>query len=146
MVARDEFSNRSSAAAVDTVNFENWLRFFYAFLMKFAGAYEAILVPQPLVGETAALVQEETLMKIWIMKMMITKCLSPIRRGNAMTTFTDQDSVISSSRLGRHLPGWYHQTSVKGHHLKDQIEISQEEEVKVGEAVGESQLYLKNQL
>ena len=54
MLARDEFSSRSSAAAVDTVNFENWLRFFYAFLMKFAGAYEAILVPQPPVGETAA--------------------------------------------------------------------------------------------
>jgi len=47
-------NNRSSASAVDTVNFENWLRFFYAFLMKFAGAYEAILVPQPPVGETAA--------------------------------------------------------------------------------------------
>ena len=44
MLARDEFSSRSSAAAVDTVNFENWLRFCYAFLMKFAGAYEATLV------------------------------------------------------------------------------------------------------
>jgi len=85
-----------------------------------------------------ALVQEETLIK-----MMITKYRRPIRRGNVMTTSTDQDSRV---RLGRHLPGWYHRTLVKGHHLGDQIELSQEEEVKAGEAVGESQLYLKNQL
>ena len=54
-----------------------------------------------------ALVQEETLMMILIMKMMITKYRRPIRRGNVMTTSTDQDSRV---RLGRHLPGWYHRT------------------------------------
>ena len=77
-----------------------------------------------------ALVQEETLMKILIMKMMITKYRSPIGRGNVMTTSTDQDSRV---KLGRHLPGWYHQTWVKGHHLEDQIELSQE--IKADEAV-----------
>jgi hypothetical protein len=61
MVARDEFSNRSSTAAVDTINFENWLRLFYAFLMKFAGAYEATLVPLPTAGETSAQFKEKNL-------------------------------------------------------------------------------------